>query len=104
MTLNEVISIYRKGTTKDEYGTITALRTKVADVYAKVRPMSGGERNKTDQREDFADYRFHIHHRSDLVGSDIIVWNGADYDIRFVADNGPKEAYMYIDAQRGGAM
>ena len=103
MTLNELVTFYRKGTTQNAYGTITSTRTKVADAYARVRPMSGSERNAGDQTEGHADYRFTVLQRSDLGEADILVWRGTDYNIKFLADNGPKERYMYVDAQRGGA-
>jgi SPP1 family predicted phage head-tail adaptor len=104
MTLNEIISLYSHTQTKDAYGTLVTTRTLIAEVYAKVRPMSGNERNRSDQTESFADYRFYIHYRDDVTAADLIVWNSTDYNIKFIADNGPKEAYLYIDAQRGGAM
>ena len=104
MTLNEVIYVYRKVQSQDEYGTLTTTRSLVKKLYAKVRPLSGAERNKSDQTEAAANFRFWIHQRSDLIEDDIIVWNSTDYNIRFIADNGPKEAYMYIDAQRGVAV
>lgn len=104
MTLNELVSIYRKSTTADEMGTISDTRTLVATVYAKIRPMSGSERDRGNQPEDYANYRFHILQRSDLLGADIIEWRGTDYNIRFVADNGPFERFMYIDAERGVAV
>ncbi len=104
MTLNEIIHVYRKVQTQDEYGTLSTTRTLVKKLYAMVRPLSGLERNRSDQTEAAANYRFWIHQRSDLIEDDIIVWNSTDYNIRFIADNGPKEAYMYIDAQRGVAV
>lgn len=104
MTLNELVSFYQKSQTKNEYGTLVTSRVKIADAWAKVRPMSGSERNRSDQTEAHADYRFYIHYRGDLGEADIIVWNGTDYNIKFIADNGPKEVYLYIDAERGGAM
>lgn len=104
MTLNEVIDIYSKGTVQDEYGTLSATRTKIARVYTKVRPLSGAERDYGNQTEGYANYRFHILQRSDLQEADIIVWRSTDYNIKFVADNGPLDRYMYIDAERGGAM
>ena len=76
----------------------------ISQAYAKVRPLSGSERNRSDQTEEAANYRFYIHQRSDVTGADVLVWNGTDYNIRFIADNGPKEPYMYLDAQRGVAV
>ena len=104
MTLNELISLYTKSQTQNEYGTLVTTRVLIAQAYAKVRPLSGNERNAGDQTEDYANYRFHIHYRSDISPANLIVWNGVDYNIKFIADNGPKEAYLYIDAERGGAM
>lgn len=102
MTLNEYIAIYSKGTTADEYGAIAGTRTLITYAYAKVRPLSGAERERAQVREGMANYRFHIHQRSDLTEADVIVWDGVDYDIAFIANNGPKEPFMYIDASRGG--
>lgn len=103
MTLNELVSFYRLSQTQNEYGTLVTTRVLIAQAYAKVRPMSGSERNRSDQTEAFADYRFYIHYRSDIGAANLIVWNGTDYNIKFIADNGPKEAYLYVDAERGGA-
>lgn len=104
MTLNERISFYTLTQVQDEYGTLATTRTLIADAYAKVRPMSGAERNASDQTEEYADYRFFIHYRGDIDAADVIVWSGIDYNIKYRADAGPKETYMYIDAERGGAM
>jgi len=103
VNLNESISLYSKTQSRAANGTLTTTRTLVATVYAKTRPMSGNERSRSDQSEGYADYRFYIHQRSDLSEANIIVWNSTDYNIKFIADNGPKEPYMYIDAERGGA-
>jgi len=102
MTLNELITVYTKAVDQDAYGTISGTRTKLADMYAMVRPLSGNERNASDQTEGFANYRFHILRRGDLAEAKIIVWNGVDYNIKFIADV-PKSRYMFIEAERGGA-
>lgn len=104
MTLNEIIYLYSLAQVQDAVGTLTTTRTLIAKAYAKVRPMSGSERNRSDQTEEYADYRFYIHYRSDIDAADLIVWNSTDFNIKFIADNGPKEPYLYIDAERGGAM
>ena len=103
MNLNEIVTIYRKRQTRAADGSLDQTRDKVCKIYAMVRPMSGSERNIGRGREDFADYRFHIHRRSDIRESDILVWNSMDFNIHFIGDAGPKDPYMYIDAQRGGA-
>lgn len=103
MTLNEYIGIYSQAETADAYGTLSGTRTLIANCYAQVKPMSGSERNRQDSREAYADYRFWIHNRSDLGEADVIVWDGVDYNIRFIGRL-PKDVYIYIDAQKGGAM
>jgi SPP1 family predicted phage head-tail adaptor len=102
MTLNELVGFYRLSQTQDAYGTLVTTRVLIAQAYAKVRPMSGAERNRSDQTEQFADYRFYIHYRSDISEANILVWNSTDFNIKFMTDM-PKEPYMYIDAERGGA-
>jgi head-tail adaptor len=104
MTLNEIVRFYNKADVRAADGSLSPTRTLLAKAYAKVRPMSGSERSRSDGREDFANYRFFVHQRSDIGEADVIVWNSIDYNISFIADNGPKEPYMYIDAERGGAM
>ena len=104
MTLNEQIKFYSKAEVQDDYGSLSQTRTLVATVFAKVRPMSGSERNRTDQNEQYADFRFTVLQRDDLQEDYILVWRGVDFNIRFIANNGTLDRYMYIDAERGGAM
>ena len=104
MTLNEVVTFYRKRQTRADDGRLSQVRDKVCKVYAMVRPMSGSERAASLGRESYGDYRFHVHRRSDIQEADILVWDGVDYNIHFIGDAGNKGPYMYIDAQRGGGM
>ncbi len=104
MNLNEFVSFYSKSQVKAANGTLVTTRVKIADAYARTRPLSGRERSQSEQTESHADYRFYIHQRDDISGASVLVWNNVDYNIRFVANNGPKEPYMYIDAERGVAV
>lgn len=101
--MNELIAFYSKDDTANEYGTLANTRTLIAEAFASVRPLSGSERNQSDQTEAHASFRFTIHYRTDIDEDTILVWNGKDYNIKWFADM-PKEPYMYIDAERGGAM
>lgn len=103
MTLNELITFYTLTQAQDEYGTLVTTRTELRKAYAKVHPLSGTERYRSMQTEAQSNYRFWVHYYSDVTSATIIVWRGVDFNIRFIADNGPKEAYMYIDAERGVA-
>lgn len=103
MTLNEVISLYTLTQVKDAYGKFATTRTLLAQAYAAVQVMSGAERNISLQTTPTANYRFYVHYSSDITPAKLLVWNGVDYNIRFIADNGPKEVYMMIEAEKGVA-
>jgi SPP1 family predicted phage head-tail adaptor len=66
--------------------------------------MRGSERNQSNQPESVAGYTFHIHYRADLLADDVIVWNGNQYNIRFIADEGMGSVYLMIEAERGVAV
>lgn len=70
-----------------------------AHVWANVRPMSGRERFQAQQTQAAADYRFTIRYRDDVTEADRIRWRGKTYNIRFIADAGPREPYLAIDAE-----
>lgn len=104
MNLNEKIYIYRKGQVQQADGSLTETRTLKFTLGAKVVPMSGSERAMNLGTEAYSTHRFHVLQRDDILGSDVLVWRSTDYNIRFIANVGPKERYMFIDAERGGAM
>lgn len=103
MNLDHVIVIYKKTYAPDDTGDLNTVLDKVAKVAAKVRPLSGSERNHADQVEDTAKYRFTVHQSSNYKAADVIIWRGESYNISFVSDNSGRERYMYIDAVRGVA-
>lgn len=104
MTLDQIITIKRKEQTQNERGALVTTLTQVAQAYAKVRPLRGVERDQGTQVEAPANYRFHIHYRSDLLDDDVIEWQGREYNIRFIADEGPGAIYLMIEAERGVAV
>lgn len=104
MTLNEQVELYRLTQTQDAAGTLVTTRTLIDKAMIKIRPLSGSERDRSQQNEAFANYRFVMHYRSDLQENDVIVWNSTDYNIKIIYDMGPKEFYLRVDAERGGAM
>jgi len=102
MTLNERIKVWRKADTRNADGTVSKTRTLVTSEFVFVRPMSGSERLGSDQTEAYATHRFFMQNNTDILGSDIIVWNSTDYNIKFISSPSEQERYMYIDAERGG--
>jgi SPP1 family predicted phage head-tail adaptor len=100
--LDQLITIKREVRTSDGMGGDTVTLTDVAaDLFAHVRPRSGKEIGTHDRVEAPAKYLFVIRYRSDLKDSDRIVWNGATYNIRYIATRGYRSMYMEIEAERG---
>lgn len=104
MTLDQFITVNRKGQTQADDGSLTTTMTKRFDAYAAVYPIRGDERRMGNQNEAQADYRFRIIARTDVDADDVIVWNGREYNVRFIAERGPGEIYMTLEAQRGVAV
>lgn len=104
MTLDQLITINRKAQVQQADGSLQTTMTKVADAYAAAYPIRGDERRMGDQTEAQADYRFRILARSDIRPDDVIVWDGVEYNIRFIASRGAGEIYMMLEAQRGVAV
>lgn len=104
MTLDQFIDIKRKTQVQQLDGSLQTVFTLLGSEFARVVPIRGSERNASTQTEAPANYRFHIHYRSDLVEDDVIVWEGQTYNIRFIASDGPGSVYLMLEAERGVAV
>jgi SPP1 family predicted phage head-tail adaptor len=102
--LDQRITIAAEVRTADAYGGAAVTWATLATVWAGVRPLSGRERADAAAIEAPAAYRFTIRRRSDVTEAMRIGWNGAQYNIRFIADPGGRGLYMAIDAERGVAV
>ena len=72
-----------------------------AKVWANVRALRGRERVGADRIEAEAGYLFTIRNRSDITEKNIIVWNGRQFNIRFVRDLESRPLYMEIETDTG---
>lgn len=103
--LDQLITIQRESLADDGMGGQTVTLTAIAtDLWAKVRPLSGKEFELYDQLNATAMVKFIIRHRSDLLPSDRIAWNGESYNIRYIPPAGGRDMYLMIDAERGVAL
>jgi SPP1 family predicted phage head-tail adaptor len=100
--LDKLIKIQRETLTGDGIGGDDLTWVDVSEEWAKAEPLSGAERPEADRPEAQARYMFVIRHRSDLLDTDRIVFNGQNYDIDFIQDEGPRPTYLEINAFRGG--
>ncbi len=102
--LDQRIRIEAQTTAADGYGGTTLAWSLVAEVWAMVRPVSGRERVAAAEIEAPAMYRFTIRRLSGLGEALRVVWNGQAYNVRFIADLGPRAMYVTLDAERGVAL
>ena len=101
--LDERVTIQSQVRVADAGGGYAESWQDVATVWARVRPLSGRERDMGEQLESPRDYRVTIRRRSDVTTAHRLVWRGAALNVRFVADAGPRPLYMDLDCQRGVA-
>jgi SPP1 family predicted phage head-tail adaptor len=98
--LDQRVTLRREVRTADGMGGSTLSWTNIATVWAKVRPMSGTEREHSDRLSAPANYIIVIRHRSDLTEADILVWRDVEFNIRFVKDT-PRTRFLVLEASRG---
>lgn len=101
--LDQRVPIKRQTRVSDNMGGYTTTDTTVATVWAHVRPKRGREQGIHDKVEAPALYVFVIRYRSDILDSDRITWNGADYNIRAILTRGGRKMFLEIEAERGVA-
>ncbi|HYH39919.1 MAG TPA: phage head closure protein [Azospirillum sp.] len=102
--LDQRVTIQSETRADDGYGGSTLAWSTVATVWAQVWPVSGKERVQAQQIEAPAMYRCKIRRRGDVTAGMRVVWRSVAYNIRFVADAGPREPYMVLDLEAGVAL
>lgn len=98
--LNERVILRRYTETQNEYGTLERTAVNVAKVWALVRPMSGGERDRAQQTEANPNYLVVLRYRRDVTHRDYIVWRGEELNVRFVKDRGPRNQFLELECER----
>jgi SPP1 family predicted phage head-tail adaptor len=98
--LDQRVKVLRETKVDDGMGGNTVTWPEIAEVWAKVRPMSGAEREHSDRLNAEANYLIVIRYRSDITETDIAEWKGTRFNIRFAKDR-PRTTFLEIEAQRG---
>lgn len=104
MTLDQPVAIKRKVQVRQADMSLQTALSLVANVFARVRALSGGERQAADQVEARAMYEFTLLARTDIEDDDVLEWRGQQFNIRFIGDPGQGAIYMTIDAEMGVAV
>lgn len=97
--LNQRVRIISRAEAQNEYGTLVPTDTTVATVWAKVEPMSGGERERGQQTEVGARYLVVIRYRSDVTEKHLLMWGSVELNIRFVRKRSRIYQYLEIETE-----
>lgn len=100
--LDDRVGLQSKQLTDDGAGGATESWTEFAEVWAKVEPMSGREREQADREEAHSNYVVTIRNRS-VSNLNRIRWRGRYLNVRFVRNAGPRPMYLKIEAEMGAA-
>lgn len=101
--LDQRVTLRRQVRTPDEMGGDTVAWTDIDEVWAKVRPMTGNERQHSDRVNLQANYVIVIRHRDDVTERDIVVWKGTEFNIRFAKEQ-PRSRFLALEAEKGVAV
>jgi len=101
--LDQQVQFLRESKTGDSMGGNISQFTPIATVWAKVRPMSGAEREHSDRENAQANYLIVIRHRDDIDESCVAAWKGTMFNIRFARDQ-PRSRFLALETEKGVAL
>lgn len=101
--LDQRVTFRRESKTADGMGGSVTAWIDVATVWAKFRPMTGGEREHSDRLNATSNYLIVIRDRSDIDETCIVVHSGTTYNIRFVKRE-PRSRFLALECERGAAV
>lgn len=99
--LTELVTFQREVSTPDGMGGHEKKFADICTVWARVRPMSGREREVAHAVQSSASYVIFIHYRDDIRENDICIWQGRRMNIRWVPDRGPVSSFLEVHAEAG---
>lgn len=103
--LDQPVVIRRYTLSADEQGGFTSAATTVdANAWARVRNKSGSERVAGERLEARSAFEVVIRNRSDLLPSDVIVWNGLELQIRSGLPSNPRDTWLTLMCEQGAAI
>ena len=99
--LDQRVTIRRETLASDSQGGSTATWADVVTVWAHVRPKGGREVVNADRVQGQTVYLFVIRYRDGIRESDVMRWQGVDYNVRAILDRGGRRMYLELEAERG---
>ena len=74
------------------------------NIFAKAEPLSGNEALKYNKLNAIALYKFVVRYREDIDETQKIIWNGDEYDIKYILGRGVRKLYLEFIAERGATL
>lgn len=102
--LDQQITIKEPVEVSDGIGGNTTTYADKGVVFAHVRPLSGREIADFDRVNDEARYMFVVRWPVDIVETDLIDWEGDQFNIRVIKKPKGRDLYCVIEAERGVAL
>lgn len=102
--LDQRVTLQAKTLARASGGASTATWSSGTQVWAKVRPLGGRERQQGDREEASSNYEVTIRYRDGIKEGDRILWRGRYLNVRFVRKEGVRPQYMIIEAEMGAAV
>lgn len=99
MTLDQQIAISDLHEVSNDDGSLTLSPINTVRCFARVKPVAGGERYAAGKVRAPALYRFTIRNRA-VNESQQVVWRGEKYNVRYIGTSGPRDLYIYFDAEK----
>ena len=97
------ISLQRRTRVDDGYGGGDNVWTEYASVWGNITQASGGEKLHGMQLENPVTHKIKIRYRTDVLGSDRIVYKGRNFNIRSSPDQDERRRFIIIKAEEGVA-
>lgn len=102
--LDQLVTFRREVRTDDGMGgSVSTWEDIATNVWAKVRPLRGSERENHDRLESPANYLIVVYARDDIDESCVAVWNGIQFNIRFVKHE-PRQPFLELECEKGVAI
>jgi SPP1 family predicted phage head-tail adaptor len=89
--LDRKVNLERYTLNQNDFGEPIETWSLIASVWASRAILSGNETFESDQTAALALYRFRMYYRSDLDATCRIVYEGRNYNIKFIAEIGRRE-------------
>jgi SPP1 family predicted phage head-tail adaptor len=94
--MDNKVTIFSRVETQNEYGELILTDSMKASVWANVVPIGGKETWMAQQIVPEAKFKMLIRYRDDLDETDMVLFQGKEYDIAYIAQIGRKEGLEVV--------